>query len=260
MSDGRVNRFSGKIAAVTGGASGIGAATVARLAEEGAHVLVLDRDTMRGAAVLDAVRTAGGSGAVYHVDLSDLGSIAAVGAALAGDFDAVHVLVNCAGIVRRAPLVESGSADWDVQVAINLRAPAMLSQALLPLLTRQGGAIVNVASEAGFRARPGSWVYDATKAGICAFTRSCAAELVGQGVRVNAVAPGWTVTEMHFGHAPDPAARRLELEQHEHTRCLMGRLGRPNEIAAAIAFLASDDASYITATVLHVNGGLPGTG
>jgi NAD(P)-dependent dehydrogenase (short-subunit alcohol dehydrogenase family) len=130
-----------------------------------------------------------------------------------------------------------------------------VTQALLPLLKREGAAIVNVSSEGGFRARPGQWVYDATKAGICAFTRSIAAELAPHGIRANAIAPGWTVTEMHFGAAPDPAARRQELEDLQHGRSLLKRLARPSEIAAAIAFLASEDASYVTATVLHVDGG-----
>ena len=248
-------RFVGKTAVVTGGASGIGAATVERLAAEGALVVVADLDAAGAEAVVGRVEAAGGRAVAIPVDLADEASIRRFGQDVAAAAEAVQVLVNCAGIVRRAPFASSGAADWEPQVSINLRAPALVTQALLPLLERDGGAIVNVSSEGGFRARPGSWVYDATKAGICAFTRSIAAELARHGIRANAVAPGWTVTEMHFGPAPDPAARRRELETLEHGRSLLGRLARPHEIAAAIAFLASDDASYVTATVLHVDGG-----
>ncbi|TAK21338.1 MAG: SDR family oxidoreductase [Chloroflexota bacterium] len=249
------HRFEGRTALVTGGASGIGAATVERLAAEGARVIIADRDTDRAASVAASVTGAGGRAVVQPVDLTDAASIQRLGQDVAAHTSALHVLVNCAGIVRRALLAETGAADWNPQMMVNLHAPALLTQALLPLLKHEGASIVNVSSEGGFRARPGSWVYDATKAGICAFTRSIAAELIEYGIRVNAVAPGWTVTEMHFGRAADPAGRKRELEEHPHERSLMGRLARPSEIAAAIAFLASDDASYITATVLHVNGG-----
>jgi NAD(P)-dependent dehydrogenase (short-subunit alcohol dehydrogenase family) len=141
-------------------------------------------------------------------------------------------------------------------MAINLRAPALMAKALLPLLRAAGGAaIVNISSEAGFRPRPNSWVYDASKAAICALTRSMASEFYPYGIRVNTVAPGWTVTDMHFARAADPEARKRELEEKEYDGCILRRLGRPEEIANAIYFLASDEASYITATTLHVDGG-----
>ena len=114
---------------------------------------------------------------------------------------------------------------------------------------------MNLSSEGGFRPRPHCWVYDATKIGMCALTRSMAAEFVEYGIRANTVAPGWTVTEMHFGSAPDSAARKRELEELVMDGALIRRLGRPEEIAAAIAFLLSDDASYMTGTTLHVDGG-----
>ena len=103
--------------------------------------------------------------------------------------------------------------------------------------------------------RRGSWVYDATKLGICALTRNLASELASMGIRCNTVAPGWTVTEMHFTEAPDPEARKRELENLENEKALLGRLGRPEEIAAVIAFLLSDEASFVNATTVHVDGG-----
>jgi NAD(P)-dependent dehydrogenase (short-subunit alcohol dehydrogenase family) len=141
-------------------------------------------------------------------------------------------------------------------MAVNLRAPALMAQALLPLMRSRGGAIVNISSEGAFRPRPDQWVYDASKAGVGALTRVMAVELAQHGIRANEVAPGWIVTEMHFASAPDPPARKRELEGLRTDLCILRRLGRPAEVAAAVAFLASDDASYLTATTLHVDGGM----
>jgi 3-oxoacyl-[acyl-carrier protein] reductase len=125
-------------------------------------------------------------------------------------------------------------------------------------LKEQGGAIVNVSSEAGFVGRPGQVVYDAIKAALVSATKTMAQEFVDYGIRVNAVAPGWTSTEMHFNRHPDPAARKQELESMSITSCILKRIGRPEEIASAIAFLLSEDASYITGATLHVDGGRVG--
>jgi NAD(P)-dependent dehydrogenase (short-subunit alcohol dehydrogenase family) len=141
-------------------------------------------------------------------------------------------------------------------MAINLRSQALMVKASLPLLRKEGGAVVNISSEGAFRARANHWVYDASKAGICSLTRSMAEELAPLRIRVNCVAPGWIVTEMHFGSALNPAARKRELEDYPFDAAMMNRLGRPEEVANAILFLASDEASYITATTLHVDGGL----
>ena len=140
-------------------------------------------------------------------------------------------------------------------MSVNLRGAALCVKALLPLLKKGPGHIVNLSSEGAFRPRPGCWVYDATKAGICALTRNLACELVQYGIRANSVAPGWTVTEMHFQHAKDPARRKAELENMTYDGAVIPRLGRPEEIAAVIVFLLGEDASYITATTIHVDGG-----
>jgi NAD(P)-dependent dehydrogenase (short-subunit alcohol dehydrogenase family) len=122
-------------------------------------------------------------------------------------------------------------------------------------MKKEGGSIVNISSEGAFRAQANRWVYDATKAGVWSLTRGMAVEFFSYAIRANCVVPGWIVTEMHFASAPDPQARKLELENLEDKACIMRRLGRPEEIANAIAFLASDEASFITATTLHVDGG-----
>ena len=133
-----------------------------------------------------------------------------------------------------------------------------MTQMLLPLLKQEGGAIVNLSSEGGFLGRPGMWVYDAIKAGLVSVTKTMAHEFVDYGIRVNAVAPGWIVTEMHFGHHADPAARKKELDEERITSCIMQRRAGPEEVAGAIAFLLSEDASYITGTTLDVDGGRVG--
>jgi NAD(P)-dependent dehydrogenase (short-subunit alcohol dehydrogenase family) len=247
--------FQGKYVLITGGASGIGAAIAVRFANAGAKVIVADVDDARTQGVVRKISDAGGRAEAQHVDLSDESSIAALGRQLRQDLPSLQALINNAGIVRRSAIVDTNHDDWDAQVAINLRAPALLARELVPLMQSSGGAIVNISSEGAFRPRAEHWVYDATKAGIGALTRAMAVEFAPYGIRANAVAPGWTVTEMHFGAAADPEARKAELELIFHAGCIMQRLGKPEEIAAAVYFLASDDASYITGTTLHVDGG-----
>lgn len=248
--------MAAKTVLITGGASGIGAATALRFARAGSQVIVADSNTAKAELVMEQVHALGATGFVQPVDLADEAALAACGKEVARRVDALHVLVNNAGVVRTCPIAETGHADWDLQMAVNLHAPALLAKALLPLLVAaHGAAIVNISSEAGFRPRPNSWVYDASKAAICALTRTMASEFCSYGIRVNTVAPGWTVTEMHFAQAADPGVRKRELEEREIDGCILRRLGRPEEIANAIYFLASDEASYITATTLHVDGG-----
>lgn len=247
--------FQGKNVLVTGGASGIGAAVAIRFSQAGARVVIADVDQERAQQVMDKISQAKGEAVFQHVDLAAEESIAACGQALRGQLTELSVLVNAAGIFRRKAIADTDHEDWDAQMAINLRAPALMARELLPLLQGVSGAIVNISSEGAFRPGADRWVYDATKAGLCSLTRAMAVEFAPMGVRANAVAPGWIVTEMHFGAAPDPQARKAELESLVYEKCIMRRLGRPEEIAAAVYFLASDDASYITGTTLHVDGG-----
>ena len=249
-------RFTDKVALITGGASGIGRATANRLAAEGAHVIIADNNAEMAHQTVSKIQETGGKALFVEVDLADDESVQAATHAVAEKFSALHVLVNNAAILRSGK-IEDGAwlPNWEAETAIGLRGWVLMTQHLLPLLKKDGGAIVNLSSEGGFLGRPGQWIYDAIKAGLVSLTKTMASEFVEYGIRVNAIAPGWIVTEMHFGKAPDPAARKKELEESPINSCIMGRRAGPEEIASAIAFLLSDDASYITGQTIHVDGG-----
>ncbi|MAG13443.1 MAG: hypothetical protein CMN78_02485 [Spirochaetales bacterium] len=251
-----MKRFENKTIIVTGGAMGIGRATAERLASENATVIIADVNEDAGAETVRFIKARDLLAGFEYVDLSKESSIINLAGRISKQTPAIHGLVNCAGIYRNGSIEGACSSDWQQQIDINLKAPALCIRELLPLLKNGPGNIVNLSSEGAFRAHANRWVYDATKAGLIALTRNCASELIEYGIRVNAVAPGWIVTEMHFINAPDPATRKRELEQMDMHGAVMRRLGRPNEIAAGIAYLLSEDASYVTATTLHIDGGM----
>jgi NAD(P)-dependent dehydrogenase (short-subunit alcohol dehydrogenase family) len=252
-------RFQGRTVAVTGAASGIGRASAERLASEGAYVLLLDRDAQGAERALSSIRNVGGEGEVMVLDLLDADSVAAVAANICARHPRLHALVGSAGLVhidgsQQNPFLERGDAGWDALFGVNVRGAANLVHALVPALTAAKGVVVTVSSEAAYRSRAGRWVYDASKAALVSATRSMAAALAPQGVRVLGVAPGGTVTEMHTQDHEDREAARAAMASASASN-LLGRFARPEEIAAAIAFLASDDASFMTATTIAVDGG-----
>ncbi|MDE0688251.1 MAG: SDR family NAD(P)-dependent oxidoreductase [Candidatus Poribacteria bacterium] len=249
-------RFTDKVALITGGASGIGRATANRLAAEGAHVIIADKNVDMANQAVSEIQDAGGKALFVEVDLADDKSVQAAVQEVAEKFSALHILVNNAAIARGGKIEDGGwIPNWEPETAIGLRGWVVITQHLLPLLKQEGAAIVNLSSEGGYLGRPGGWVYDAIKSALVSLTKTMAYEFVDYGIRVNAVAPGWVVTEMHFGRAPDPAARKRELEETPINSCIMKRRCGPEEIASSIAFLLSDDASYITGQTIHVDGG-----
>ena len=254
-----LTRFAGRTALITGGAAGMGRATAHRLAAEGAQIIIADRDVAGGEREVAQIAAQGGTAFFVPVDLADPQSIARMGKTVAEQVAALHVLVNCAGIGYLGGRIENGAQEgWGPLMDINLKACALVVEAVLPLLQVEGGAVVNVSSDGGLRSRAGSWIYDASKAALISLSKSMAVEFNQYSIRVNAIAPGWAVTEFHFARHENPAARKKELEDLDTDYCLMRRLGRPEEIAAAIAFLASDDASFVTGTTLCVDGGRVG--
>jgi 2-hydroxycyclohexanecarboxyl-CoA dehydrogenase len=241
-------RLEGRIALVTGGASGIGAATARRLAAEGARVWVADID-------IEGARSVAGEvdGSAVEMDVADVASVRAA-VAEAGDLD---VLVNNAGTDRFAFFVNTDPDLWDLVLGVNLRGTIAVTHAVLGGMQQRGrGAIVNVASEAGRVGSQGSAVYSAAKAGVIGFTRAVARESSRFGVRVNAVAPGPIDTPLLNAAPKEYGEIGERLKQGMIDATSMRRIGQPEEVAAAIAFLASDDASFVTGQTINVSGGL----
>jgi len=241
-------RFAARVALVTGGASGIGAATVEALAAEGARVVLADVDRERGTALAARV------GAEFAaVDVADGAGLDALIADVATRLGRLDVLVACAFAAAVGPIERLAPADWTRTLDVTLTPAYRALRAAIPVLRAQGGgAVVHVASVSGMRGDRGLAAYNAAKAAVINLTRTAALELASDAIRVNAVCPGLIDTpalRRAIGRAP---SRRAAMEAAVPVR----RLGRADEVACAILFLASDEASYITGATLVVDGGL----
>jgi 2-hydroxycyclohexanecarboxyl-CoA dehydrogenase len=244
-------RLEGRVALVTGGASGIGAATCRRLAAEGARVAVTDMNVEGARAIAEEV-----SGQPYELNVADDEQVRAAIAGAESDLGPIDVLVNNAGYDEFGFFVNTDSEMWKRVIGVNLVGVIACTHAVLPgMQQRRRGRIVNVASEAGRVGSPGSAVYSGAKGGVIGFTKAIAAEAARYDVTCNAVAPGPIETPLLMG------AKMLgelgdRLINGMVSKTVLGRLGSPDEVAAAIAFLASDDASYVTGETLGVSGGM----
>ncbi len=251
-------RLDGKVAIITGGAGGIGAATGRLFCAEGARVVLVDRDVEAMAAACADIRSQVTGAEVCEV-IADLGmeeSAAQIVAESKRAFGRIDVLVNNAGIRAYEPLAEARRETWERILAVNLLSYAYLSREALPALRACGrGSIVNVSSQHAFIPRAGMGQYDVTKAGIVSMTRTLAFEEAQHGVRVNAVCPGATFTPFHKKRFAADGRTQEEIDAIAVRACLLQRWAAPREIAWPILWLASDEASYVTATAIMADGG-----
>jgi 2-hydroxycyclohexanecarboxyl-CoA dehydrogenase len=236
------------VALVTGAGRGIGRAIAERLAEEGAKVAVLDVDEVTARATAEAV---GGVG--IRTDVTDGASVRAAVAESESRLGPITILVNNAGWDKAGPFVKSHEETWDKVLAINLKGPIRMTRAVLDgMIERRRGRIVTVSSDAGRVGSSGEAVYSAAKAGVIGFSKTLARELARYSINVNVVCPGPTNTQLLRDVAPENPKLLEALKR----AVPFGRIGEPHEIASAVAFLASDDAGFITGQTLSVSGGL----
>jgi 3-oxoacyl-[acyl-carrier protein] reductase len=242
--------LTGKLALVTGGGNGIGAACCRVLAKTGTRIAVIDRD---GAAAESIAREIGGGASAHALDVADADAFKQLADEIAAKAGGIDILVNSAGTITRQTIAAMPTADWDRVVAVNLRGPFNGTQAVIPHMRKRGsGAIVNIASVAGRRISFGGGAnYSASKAGLLGFTRHAAYELAPDRIRVNAVCPGPTATGFGGGQLPSTEQRARRAQ-----KIPLGRMVEPEDIAEAVLFLASDMSRMCTGIALDVDGGV----
>ncbi len=243
--------LAGKVAIVTGGSRGIGRAIALELARDGAAVVVNYNQSPEAAeAVVAEIGAAGGKAAAFRADVSVAEQAQALVAFAVETFGDLHILVNNAGITRDMLVMMMSEENWDAVLDTNLKSTFLCSKAAVKhMLRKRAGRIINVASVAGQMGNPGQTNYSASKAGQIGFTKALAREVAARNVTVNAVAPGFVETDILQSMPPETLAAALKLVP-------LGRKGQPEEVAYAVAFLASDRAAYITGQVLGIDGGM----
>jgi NAD(P)-dependent dehydrogenase (short-subunit alcohol dehydrogenase family) len=244
-----------KTALITGAGSGIGAAIAETFAKAGAHVIVTDRDAAAGKATADRIAALGFPAQFHPLDIADEASCAQVAQAVLGEHGRLDILVNNAGIGHAGTLATTAAADLDRLYHVNVRGTFLVTKAFLPsMLERGAGAIVNIVSIAGLIGVQDRLAYTVSKHALAGFTRAVALDHAKQGIRINAICPGRVETpwiQERLKETPDPEKTYKEMCATQP----MGRMGRPDEIAAAALYLASDEAAFVTGAMLTPDGG-----
>jgi NAD(P)-dependent dehydrogenase (short-subunit alcohol dehydrogenase family) len=246
--------FDGKAVIVTGATSGIGQAAAEMLGRERASIVVVGRNERALAEVARAVGAAGGRAVTCRADVTEAGAADVIVGTAVDAFGGVDVLVNAAGVIASGTLDQTSDATWEQMLAVNLTAPFRLMRAASPHLAARKGAVVNVSSVNGLRSFPGVLAYCVSKAGVDQLTRCAALEMAPLGVRVNAVNPGVTVTNLHRRSGMEEPQYAAFLERSKTTHPL-GRAGQPDEVAALIVFLASERSAWMTGETIPIDGG-----
>lgn len=244
-------RFASKTVVLTGAGSGIGAATALQFGAEGAHVMCLDIAADAANAVAESIRAGGGDAASAHCDVSDPASVSDTVAAAVDAFGRIDVVANVAGVGAFHRFEELELAEWNRIIGVNLTGTYLMCRATIGHLLETGGTIVNVSSTAGIKGQPWSAAYAASKGGVTMLTRALAHEFADRGVRINAVAPGGVKTPLLTDFA---FPEGVDLTASVRMAPATGEMGEPADIAAAICWLASDEARYVDGAVLPVDG------
>jgi NAD(P)-dependent dehydrogenase (short-subunit alcohol dehydrogenase family) len=251
-----MGRLDGKVAAITGGASGIGEATVRLFVEEGAKVAFADRDGERGKQIAAELEAAGADALFVQADMQREAEAMAFIQQAEAHFGQLHILVNNAGIRMYQNVVEASEASWDTMLGVNLKGYAFCAKAAIPAMQRAGGgSIVSTASIRSIVAGSNTVQYDTTKAAVAGLTRAMARDHAADGIRVNAVGPGPILTRFHERRAAEAGQQLDAFAEAFGAETMLKRPGTPREVANCILFLASDEASFVTGTILYVDGG-----
>jgi NAD(P)-dependent dehydrogenase (short-subunit alcohol dehydrogenase family) len=257
----RMKQLEGKMALITGGAGGIGRATALLFASEGAAVGIVDLNEEAGQAIAREISAAGGRAIFERGDVTRAADCRRVVERIVHEFGGIHILFNNAGIIRRASVLEISEADWDVVMSVNVKSIFLMCREVIPIMARgEGGSIINTASGWGLAGGPRAVAYCASKGAVVLLSKAMAIDHGRQKIRVNCICPGDTDTAMLRNEARqlgEPEDRFLA----ESANRPLGRVGRPEEIARAVLYLASDAASFVTGTAMVVDGGgLAGSG